>query len=105
VRQSELEPGLQLRLVPGEIVEVEREAGDAKVAALKADPRETWLHSLRLDLKKHPFFKDVQWVEDASFAPRALPRIDARRDQWRRAVDRARDWALADNEDASGERV
>ncbi len=45
------------------------------------------------------------WQEDASFAPRALPRIDARRDQWRRAVDRARNWALTDTEDASGEHV
>jgi glycerol kinase len=35
------------------------------------------------------------WQEDESFAPRAVPRYDARRELWRRAVDRARDWAPA----------
>jgi glycerol kinase len=32
------------------------------------------------------------WQEDAAFAPHPLPGFDARRAQWRRAVDRARDW-------------
>jgi glycerol kinase len=41
------------------------------------------------------------WQEDAAFAPHALPRFNARRDEWRRAVDRARNWALPDNEPAS----
>ena len=32
------------------------------------------------------------WREDASFAPHPLPDLDARRAQWHRGVDRARDW-------------
>jgi glycerol kinase len=43
------------------------------------------------------------WQEDATFAPHALPRFEARRDEWRRAVDRARDWALPVEEAASRE--
>jgi glycerol kinase len=33
------------------------------------------------------------WEEDAAFAPHPLPGFDARRGQWRRAVERSRDWA------------
>ena len=33
------------------------------------------------------------WHEDASFAPHPLPDLDARREQWHRGVDRAREWA------------
>ena len=32
------------------------------------------------------------WHEDASFAPHPLPDLDARRAQWHRGVDRAREW-------------
>jgi glycerol kinase len=34
------------------------------------------------------------WQEDASFAPHPVPDFDARRAQWHRGVDRAREWAV-----------
>jgi glycerol kinase len=34
------------------------------------------------------------WQEDAAFAPGALPDLGARRAQWHRGVDRARDWVV-----------
>jgi glycerol kinase len=36
------------------------------------------------------------WQEEAAFTPRPLPRADARRAQWHKAVDRSRNWADPD---------
>jgi glycerol kinase len=36
------------------------------------------------------------WREEATFTPAPLPHADARRTEWRRAVDRARGWAAPD---------
>jgi glycerol kinase len=36
------------------------------------------------------------WREDAAFLPAALPRAHERRADWRRGVDRARNWADPD---------
>jgi glycerol kinase len=33
------------------------------------------------------------WHEEAAFVPAPLPRFEARRADWRRGVERARDWA------------
>jgi glycerol kinase len=34
------------------------------------------------------------WREDAAFWPRALPHLDARRAEWHRGVERAKEWAV-----------
>jgi glycerol kinase len=38
------------------------------------------------------------WHEEAAFLPAPLPRADRRRADWRKAVDRSRDWADPDTE-------